>query len=230
MDKQKQIEEIARIIAFDLCPNRHVHAKWGEEAQCYSDNNFAECTIIKNVVDKLYNAGCRKIPEGAVVLTREKYDEFLRQGAMIDFLKECNKEVRKETVEKFAERFKKKISSMIIELKANWATKEVEGFEKDVYELTCNCILNTLNTIKDFTIDEICKELSGVPTTAELLEKGKEKNKVRLANKIKVDNEGGLVDCHNCKHQYYCERTYLGGCTDGVEYSEDLGEEDNDGN
>ena len=67
MDKKKQIEEMARIIAFDLCPNRHVHAKWGEESQCYSDNNFAECTKIKNVVDKLYNAGYRKIPENEVV-------------------------------------------------------------------------------------------------------------------------------------------------------------------
>lgn len=65
MDKQKQIDEMARIIAFDLCPNRHVHAKWGEEAQCYSDNNFAECTKIKNVVDKLYNAGYRKESETA---------------------------------------------------------------------------------------------------------------------------------------------------------------------
>lgn len=73
--KQKQIEEMARIIAFDLCPNRSVHAKWGEEAQCYSDNNFAECTKIKNVVDKLYNAGYRKIPENSVVLTREEYEK-----------------------------------------------------------------------------------------------------------------------------------------------------------
>lgn len=68
----KQIEEMARIIAFDLCPNRHVHAKWGEEAQCYSDNNFAECTKIKNVVDKLYNAGYRKIPENAMVINKDE--------------------------------------------------------------------------------------------------------------------------------------------------------------
>ena len=28
------------------------------------------------------------------------------------------------------------------------------------------------------------------------------------------------VECHNCKEQYDCERTYLGGCTDGKEWEE----------
>ena len=29
------------------------------------------------------------------------------------------------------------------------------------------------------------------------------------------------VDCHNCKNIYDCERTYLGGCTDGEEWGDD---------
>ena len=110
MDKQKQIDGMARIIAFDLCPNRHVHAKWGKEAQCYSDNNFAECTKIKNVVDKLYNAGYRKIPENAVVLTMEDLADmkFTQEHCNLymenKWLKECIPLARKETAEKFAER------------------------------------------------------------------------------------------------------------------------------
>lgn len=28
------------------------------------------------------------------------------------------------------------------------------------------------------------------------------------------------VDCHNCKNMCDCERTYLGGCTDGEELEE----------
>ena len=127
--KQEIIEEMARIIAFDLCPNRSVHARWGEEAQCYSDNNFAECTKIKNVVDKLYNAGYRKIPENAVVLTREEYEklkqyeEKVKSGACFtqkEWLELCDEECkrntenlskarqleRKETAWKFAERLK----------------------------------------------------------------------------------------------------------------------------
>lgn len=118
-----------------------------------------------------------KIPEGAVVLTEEEYEKIYEQAEatvlsnIADGGTSCHwcmnkhegigyKKGSKETVEKFAEMLKKKISSIIIELKANWATKEVEGFEKDVHELTCNCILNTLNTVKDITIDEICKELA----------------------------------------------------------------------
>ena len=122
MDKQKQIEEMARIIAFDLCPNRHAHAKWGEEAKCYSDNNFAECTKIKNVVDKLYNAGYRKIPENAVVLTREEKQEYENlvklffydkpiKNRVYEFIKDTKDQVRKETAEKFAERLKEELEN-----------------------------------------------------------------------------------------------------------------------
>jgi hypothetical protein len=153
-DSQKQIEEIARIIAFDLCPNRHVHAKWGEEAQCYSDNNFAECTKIKNVVDKLYNAGYRKIPENAVVLTKEELEErdcknfheghrtgvagtYEQVEALNAALNERNAEleeyVRKETAEKFAEMLKECV---------------VDDFTEYEYDYLC------------MRIDEICKEIT----------------------------------------------------------------------
>lgn len=30
-----------------------------------------------------------------------------------------------------------------------------------------------------------------------------------------------LVNCHNCRFMYDCERTYLGGCTEGEEYPEE---------
>ena len=80
MTKQERIEEMARIIAFDLCPERHIHANYGEEAKCYSDNNFAECTKIKNVVDKLYNAGYRKADE----VRKETAGEILTE--LLDFV------------------------------------------------------------------------------------------------------------------------------------------------
>lgn len=28
------------------------------------------------------------------------------------------------------------------------------------------------------------------------------------------------VDCHNCQNQYDCEKTYLGGCTNGQEWAQ----------
>ena len=30
--------------------------------------------------------------------------------------------------------------------------------------------------------------------------------------------KNNLVECVNCKYHYDCERTYLGGCTDGEEW------------
>lgn len=34
------------------------------------------------------------------------------------------------------------------------------------------------------------------------------------------------IDCHNCRYQYDCERTYLGGCTDGQEWGNEDDKDD----
>lgn len=31
-----------------------------------------------------------------------------------------------------------------------------------------------------------------------------------------------IIECKDCQYQYYCERTYLGGCTDGKEWNDDV--------
>lgn len=31
-----------------------------------------------------------------------------------------------------------------------------------------------------------------------------------------------FVDCHNCKNMWDCERTYLGGCTDGEKWEKEM--------
>ena len=55
--------------------------------------------------------------------------------------------------------------------------------------------VNIWNAVTGYDrIDEIAKEITG--------------------------EKGGYIDCHRCKHRYDCERTYLGGCTDGEEWSE----------
>lgn len=64
-------EQMARIISFELCPQKY-HKEWyGEEARCYADNNYADCAKIKEVVDKLYNANVEeyrtKIENGTLV-------------------------------------------------------------------------------------------------------------------------------------------------------------------
>lgn len=61
MTEKEMLEEMARIIAFDLCPNGKAHANlYGNKSKCYSNDNFADCTKIKNVVDKLYKSCVHK--------------------------------------------------------------------------------------------------------------------------------------------------------------------------
>lgn len=177
--KQKQVEEMARIIAFDLCQNRSVHAKWGEEAQCYSDNNFSECIQIKNVVDKLYNAGYRKIPENGVVLTGTETEERL-VDLLVDFdemtffpltlcpnPEEYTKEwkqkliyaigqLRKEMAEKFAELAKAKLNEW---LKDNEDNDGKIDFGIAEIELIGVKSLEG-EVISESLIDEICKEIT----------------------------------------------------------------------
>ena len=51
LQKAKAIEEMARIIAFDLCPFGKLDAKlYDNKANCASNDNFAECTKINKVV------------------------------------------------------------------------------------------------------------------------------------------------------------------------------------
>lgn len=130
----KQIEEMARIIAFDLCPNRYQHIRWGEEAQCYSDNNFAECTKIKNVVDKLYNAGYRKVCEPAI-----------KNGEVVGFVNGADyvtknlflfglSRVRKETAEKFAERVKMAFYYHFDEIIPSIMAEEINKILKEITE------------------------------------------------------------------------------------------------
>lgn len=69
----KDKEQMARIIAFELCPQKY-HKEWyGEEAMCYADNNFGDCKEIKAVVDKLYNAGYRRVGEDEIVIKESEY-------------------------------------------------------------------------------------------------------------------------------------------------------------
>ena len=79
MDKQKQIEEIEEIeeMAKALCKNT---SNKGDCEECgFRDGKEVFVNRICYKFDdaiNLYNLGYRKIPEGAVVLTREEYDEL----------------------------------------------------------------------------------------------------------------------------------------------------------
>ena len=88
MDKQKQIEEMAKIY---------------DDATSYARNYLGSLNNAgKWYGNAFYNAGYRKIPEGAVVLEKPIYD-YIMQGNRI-----IQEHARKETAEKFAERLKEK--------------------------------------------------------------------------------------------------------------------------
>lgn len=87
MDKQKQIEEIQAIL-----PNIEVI-----KAMC-GDFDFAKL---------LYDRDVRKIPENAVVLTKEEHKSLIYwKGKFDELIKLVTETTRKETAEKFAERLK----------------------------------------------------------------------------------------------------------------------------
>ena len=82
----KQIEEMAKLACsvFD-----------GDCCNC-SFRFYMPCPP-KSSAERLYNAGYRKIPDGAVVLTGEEYERW--QGQTLNI-----KKIRKETAQAFAER------------------------------------------------------------------------------------------------------------------------------
>lgn len=80
MDKQKQIEEMAKVICTHINPCKNC-----------TEYDFGYCKFL-GWCEKLYNAGYRKISEGVVVLTREEWDKV---GIRLV-------QARKETAEKFA--------------------------------------------------------------------------------------------------------------------------------
>ena len=90
MDKQKRIEEMEKDIAVRMAMAKGVAG---------SMNNGVEGWLS----EYLYNAGYRKIPENAVVLTREEYEKhkgFSREE-VDEISKTTIKNSRKETTKEY---------------------------------------------------------------------------------------------------------------------------------
>lgn len=161
MDKQKQIEEIARTTC-------NYNAENFESCVECTKGWLLSCDRLVQA-EKLYKAGYRKIPENAVVLTREEFEslglvvetvqEYESQNGQpvlvkerkvvkklqTDFTELLNQEIRelqlaqtrKETAEKFAERLKLKLKELEL---GGWVESETKCFNE--------------------VIDEICKEIT----------------------------------------------------------------------
>ena len=117
MDKQKQIaiEEMAKDICvecpYPTCVPCKACDSWG----------YAENAI---------NAGYRKIPEGAVVITREEYEKLCD----LAYFGNGEETIRKETAEKVAEKLKE-IAKDKLEL-YGWQMVDIDDIDEICKELT----------------------------------------------------------------------------------------------
>ena len=159
MDKQKQIEEMAKVICTHINPCENC-----------TEYDFGYCKFL-GWCEKLYNAGYRKIPENAVVLTREEYKahkklaEAVYEGGAFDHydnvIKSANilfkerknliEDTRKETAEKFAKEAKN--IEIKLELTGNpYVCRYTAGDIEAVANGIRNAYIDKINKIaKEFT-------------------------------------------------------------------------------
>lgn len=126
MDKQKQIEEMANVMYDEMMS---VIDK--SKVLLLAGNAIR---MSNELATAIYNAGYRKIPEGAVVLTREELANMRCEN--IEAISQAQEHTRIETAEKFAEKFKEKMKAKYqgtglwwteVVLMANEIAKEFTG-------------------------------------------------------------------------------------------------------
>lgn len=98
MNKQEQIEEMA-VIGCVRNPQAHTAE---ECSKC--DFKQGMCNAYRHA-EALYNAGYRKIPENAVVLTKEEYIDLSR-NYVTEQIEKTRKETAKEILQKMKEKCK----------------------------------------------------------------------------------------------------------------------------
>ena len=120
MDKQKQILEMSKVIEEAMAKARRTLG---------GHNNIA--TFYAEI---LLNAGYCKIPEGAVVLTREQYEKDLAIERELGERKASR--ARKETAEKFAEMVSKAFMSVnCIDIDEwNWYQRKIDEICEEISE------------------------------------------------------------------------------------------------
>ena len=109
MDKQKQIEEMAKAVE-PIIKDFYVTCTNGECDVCIVKRWTGKChaeTKSVRVAECYYNAGYRKIPENAVVLTKGEYEALVleqkRLKEMVDRIP-CGYELKEKTSKETAEK------------------------------------------------------------------------------------------------------------------------------
>lgn len=100
----RETREIAQVLSADWC----------RKGKCTKNKCTADDCDCMTMAREIYNAGYRKIPDGAVVLTKDEYDGLVMGRPLIyrvqmpteHFMKECKKDIenaRKETAKELLE-------------------------------------------------------------------------------------------------------------------------------
>lgn len=142
MDKQKQIEEMAEDLQYCIVYE--------------SDDSWQ--AVFDEFAENFYNEGYRKIPENAVVLTREAYNRLFtkaRQSEIKTIDLESIVNARKKTAEKFAKLTKAKLNEWLEDNEDNdgkidFGIAEIELIGVETLEG---------EVISESLIDEIAKEI-----------------------------------------------------------------------
>lgn len=165
MDKQKQIEEMAKETCWQqIYPcgdDRPFCFLTHEVCKCCKDN---QCDHYE-VCERIYNAGYRKIPENAVVLTKEEYEKITYENEvyLMEARKVCQMEV--ETRHEL-EKLKRDFDYNLVQERKQIRKETAEKFAKRLKEEAWAFSTDENGNIWDYnimksSIDEIAKEIIG---------------------------------------------------------------------
>lgn len=167
--KKQEIEEMARTTC-------NYNAKNFESCVECIKGGLLSCDRLVQA-EKLYNAGYRKIPENAVVITREEYDELVNlqqthseelTNAIQSYEEDkadlkINYDNHIKNLEKIIDRQSKDLNSQanrLIDLKAKLENSRKETAEKFAEKLKVEFDEILLSDTPLSKIDEICKEIT----------------------------------------------------------------------
>ena len=133
MDKQKDFEKGWE--EYKAKKKQEIEEMYQDFLSFKVQNSSPETFSYKGLFRHLHRAGYRKIPKGAVVLTREEYDELtLTKQSIFDMLEERDDKARKETAEKFAKGVKKRTIKCFGEMGFFLTYEELDEILKKITE------------------------------------------------------------------------------------------------
>lgn len=122
------------------------------------------CNKLAELEDKMEQGTLKEIPEGAVVLTKEEYDELKkceynsgRVAKWLTYFDEKEREIRKEISEKFAKMSKQRLSDKLHRGKALHTTVFGKEYVRRIFKEVVDEIAKEITEGKDDDTSEVSK-------------------------------------------------------------------------